>query len=41
MTGVKHMGFAPVFYFNEIRKSISNGEKWRLPDEKGVCQQLL
>jgi hypothetical protein len=23
MTGVKHIGFAPVFYFHEIHKSIS------------------
>jgi hypothetical protein len=33
MTGVKHIGFAPVFYYHEIHKSISKTEKWGLPDE--------
>jgi hypothetical protein len=33
MTGVKHTGFAPVFYFHEIRLSISKAEKWGFPDE--------
>jgi hypothetical protein len=33
MAGVKHVGFAPVFYFHEIHKSIQKTEKWRLSDE--------
>jgi hypothetical protein len=33
MTGVKHIGVAPVFYFPQIPKSIPKTEKWGLPDE--------
>jgi len=33
MAGVKHAGFAPVFYFHKIHLSISKPDKWGFPDE--------